>query len=253
MSRSIPRGLALLTGSAALWLVPATVGPELLAYLARGYGVELRFEAPRPIWPLGLRARRVEVESSGLRASLDAAHLALRLRGVVGSAHLGSGTVNLRLGWTGTGSVRLEGIELGALIPRDTAPLPLAGRLDGAARSGGSSRSFSAWITNGAVLLGPQDRGRVPFGLLIAEAVEQASSPGRWSIRVLHLEGPALTLEGSGAILPGERLRVRLEISAMNDLVRTALARVGLPTRPLPVRLALQGTVSNPRLAPLSE
>jgi hypothetical protein len=70
---------------------------------------------------------------------------------------------------------------------------------------------------------------------------------------VLHLEGPALTLEGSGAILPGERLRVRLEISAMNDLVRTALARVGLPTRPLPVRLALQGTVSNPRLAPLSE
>jgi hypothetical protein len=108
-------------------------------------------------------------------------------------------------------------------------------------------------VTNGSVTLGPDAEGDIPFGLLVVEAVEEKKEAKGWSIRVLHLEGPALTLEGSGAILPGGRLRVGLEIGAMNELVRTALAHRGLSTRPLPVELALRGTVRRPHLGAAPE
>jgi hypothetical protein len=229
------------------------VGPEVLAYLARGRGVEIRFEAPRPIWPFGFRARAAEVESAGFRIPLDAPRLALGVGGLVGSARLGSGAANLRLGWTGAGVVRLEAIELRELTHPGTTPLPLAGRLDGAARRSLGSQSVSAWVTDGSVVFGPDDRGEIPFGLLVIEAAEDRSSPGRWLLRGLHLEGPSIALEGSGAILADRRLRVELEVSAMNDLVRAALGRRGLPTQPLPVKLALRGTVRSPRLVPSSD
>ena len=236
----------------ALQKVTGAVGPEVLAYLARGSGVELRFEAAGPAWPLGLRARRLEAEGSYFRIPLEAPRLILTPRGLSGRAAVDAGTVDLRWRWTAGGVLRFQGINLETVTPAETAPLPLAGRLDGTARKEADSRFLSVWVTDGSVLLTRNDRVGVPFGLLVLEAVERKDRPGRWALGVLHLEGPSLTLEGSGVVLRGGRLRARLEVTALDEPVRTAFEQRGLPTHPLPVELALRGTVLNPLLEPVS-
>jgi hypothetical protein len=249
VSRPVWIAAAALAGAAGIaWLTPAYLAWSSLPAETTRFGVDLVLSGIRPIWPLGfraesaqLRARDAGIQLGGLRAVWSGGS------GVLGTAQLASGTLELRTSLGGgSGLLFARAIPLQALEALRKQGIALRGQVTAVASWDRDVR-FSARVDGGSVTW---------LGGILGARTKHISILGEWRAdeqltRIDQLEafGPSFDLTGSGEISAQGELELQLEVQRVDDRLVRALRVLGIPPpRQYPARYALVGPWQRARL-----
>jgi hypothetical protein len=259
---SAPEGAFVLPGSlragllaaaillAVLWLAPALLLPRILTRLAEAEGFGLELEGVRPALPFGVAVERAVVMRGGAKIEITPLAARMLLSGLRLEGSIGRGTVLLRTdGLTLRGGlIRVQSFPLERLDSVVTGAFKLRGSADGVYRFG-TRETVEATLSRGALILRAPVAMELPFAQLVISAGRE--DDGTWRVDFADLRGPPLSGSARGQIGAQGQLALRVEISQLDELARTAFSMAHLPTGPLPYSAELGGTIANPSFARL--
>lgn len=230
----------------ALWALPALVvriaGAELTLGSSRR-PIQVSLEGVWPDWPFGVRAERVSVTSGDFATDLVHARTRIASGGVRLDGVLHGGAVSAQTSLDGsTGFARFDDVPL-----RDLAaglPIALTGDADALARWG-EEVSVEAWVERGSIR-SPEGLFAIEFRQLVVDAVQDER--GVWEIRLLRMQGPPLTLSGSGSVAPNGTLGLAFEVESVEEPASGYLRLLGVRDQTPPFELSVTGTLWRPRV-----
>lgn len=245
--------LAVALVSLAAWFSPFFLLRFGLSRMAERAGGSAEVTGALPALPFGMSASRVVLTREGRTLTLDDFRAVLELSGPRVDARVADGTLLVRGNdaQLTSGMVRLEGVSLESLATVLDAPLPIKGRCDGIWRFGPDAR-LEGTVTHGAVLVQNPAPVEVPFAQLVISAARSGEA-GDWKVSTLDVQGPPLSGHASGKLGADGSLAFDIDIRELEEPVRGFMAMMHLPTEPLPLALALEGSLAMPRLVERGE
>ena len=241
-------GVALALVLLAAWLSPFFLLRFGLSGMAERAGGSAEVTGALPAFPFGMSASRVALTREGKTLTLDDFRAVLSFSGPRVEARVANGTLLVRGSdaQLESGIVRLEGVSLESLSVALPYPLPLKGRCDGVFRFGPDA-SLEGTVTKGAVLVQNPAPVEVPFAQLVISAARNGEA-GDWRVSTLDIQGPPLSGHASGKLGQNGSLAFDIDIRELEEPVRGFMAMMQIPTEPLPLALALQGSLAAPKL-----
>jgi len=241
-------GLPLAALSLAVWLAPALFLRFALPRLAASSGGAIEVTGALPALPLGASATHLRVARDGRELALEDFRAVLSFSGARVDARVADGTLLVRgEGLFGaSGFVRVQGVDLESLGAVLATPLALRGRADGIWHFGPDA-SLEGSVSRGAIVIQEPAQFELPFAQLVISAAREPAA-GAWSVRWLDIQGPPLSGSASGTVAADGGLAFQADIRELEEPVRSFFALMKLPTQPLPLALALEGTLSAPRV-----
>jgi len=235
------------------WLSPFFLLRFGLAGMAERAGGSAEVTGALPAFPFGMSASRLLLTRDGRTLALDDFRAVLSFSGPRVDARIGEGTLLVRGSdpQLTSGIVRLEGVALESLETLTPSPLPIKGRCDGVWRFGPDA-SLEGTVTRGAVLVRNPAPVEVPFAQLVISAARDPAK-GDWRVNTLDIQGPPLSGHVSGKLGADGSLAFDVDIRELEEPVKGFMAMMQLPTEPLPLALALTGSLAMPRLVPRAE
>jgi hypothetical protein len=232
----------------AAWLSPFLLLRFGLAGMAQRAGGSAEVTGALPAFPFGMSASRVTLTREGRTLVLDDFRAVLSFSGPRVDARMADGTLLVRGNdaQLDSGLVRLEGVSLESLSTVLPYPLPVKGRCDGVFRFGPDA-SLEGTVSKGSVLVQNPAPVEVPFAQLVISAARNGEA-GDWHVSTLDIQGPPLSGHVSGTLRRNGSLAFDVDIRELEEPVRGFMAMMQLPTEPLPLALALQGSLAAPRL-----
>jgi hypothetical protein len=232
----------------AAWLSPYFLLRFGLAGMAERAGGSAEVTGALPAFPFGMSASRVVITREGRALALDDFRAVLGFSGPRVDARVANGTLLVRGNdpQLKSGLVRLEGVSLESLATVLTAPFPLKGRCDGVWRFGPDA-SLEGTVSHGALLVQNPAPVEVPFAQLVISAARNGEA-GDWKVSTLDVQGPPLSGHASGTLGADGSLAFDVDIRELEEPVKGFMAMLHLPTEPLPLALALQGSLAMPKL-----
>lgn len=248
--RRLGRWLALSLAALALgaWLAPALCLRFALPRMAARAGGFAEVTGARPALPFGFSAAHVRLARDGHELSLDDLRMVLLPSGPRLEARVAEGTLLARGDslWAKSGFVRVQDVELESLATLLGRALALRGKADGVWRFGPDG-SVEGTVSRGAVSIGQPTHFEVPFAQLVVSAARVPGEEG-WNVRWVDVQGPPLSGSAQGTIDGEGRIQIEATVRELEEPVRTFFGMMQLPTAPLPLTLALEGTLAAPRL-----
>ncbi|HXZ86206.1 MAG TPA: hypothetical protein VEI82_12025 [Myxococcota bacterium] len=240
---------ALACGCLLLWLTPALALRFALPALAARAGGAAEPSGVWPALPFGASAAHLYLARDARELALDDLRAVLLPSGPRLDARVAGGTLLVRGDdlFGRSGFVRIQGVALEALSTALATPLALRGRADGVWRFGASS-SVEGSVTRGALQLSAPAPFELPFAELVVSAARDDATRD-WDVRWVDLQGVQLAGSAQGRIGADGTLALRAQIRQLEEPVKSFFALMQLPTGPLPVEIALEGTLAQPRLA----
>jgi hypothetical protein len=241
-------GLLVLGTALALWLAPACALRLALPPLVARTGGVLESEGVWPALPFGVRASRVHAARDGHELTLDGLRAVWTPWGARIEARVGDGTLLFRGEGlrSESGFVRVQDVELAALEPLLAAPVALRGKADGIWRFGPSA-SLEGSVSRGAILMQRLGALELPFAQLVLSAA-RASPESGWTVRWVDVQGPPLSANAAGTIGADGALALEGQVRELEEPVLSLFPLLKLPTGPLPLALAVEGSLAQPRL-----
>ena len=142
--------------------------------------------------------------------------------------------------------LRLQDVALESLEPLHRAPLAARqGRRDLALRCEGQPRGHREPRRDRAA---PGGLVQLPFAQLVLSAARESPDAG-WNVHFVDVQGPPLSASASGTIGADGALALSGQVRQLEDPVLSLFPLLKLPTGPLPLALAVEGSLSAPRLA----
>lgn len=231
-----------------LWLAPALLLSQLATRVGASAGISLEIEGVRPALPFGIVAERAVVTRGGARLEITQLSARILPSGARVEAHVGEGTLLLRTeGLTlDDGFLRAQSLPLEWL--RDLAPgaFALRGSGDGVYRFG-ARETLELTLSRGAVELHAPIAVDLPFAQLVVVAARVPD--GGWRLDFADLRGPALSGTARGSIGADGNLALTIEITQLEEPVRSAFSLAAFPTGPVPFAAELQGPLDSPRFS----
>jgi len=237
----------------AVWLSPFFLLRFGLSRLAQQAGGAAEVTGALPALPFGMSASRLALTREGRTLTLDDFRAVLTFSGPRVDAKIADGTLLVRGedAQLERGIVRLQGIALESLAVLFVTPFGLKGRCDGVWRFGPDA-SLEGVVSKGAVLVQQPAPVEVPFAQLVISAARDPG-PGDWRVASLDIQGPPLSGHASGKLGADGSLAFDVDIRELQEPVRGFMAMMHLPTEPLPLALALEGSLAAPRLVTRGE
>jgi hypothetical protein len=232
----------------ALWLAPALALRFALAPFAARAGGVAEVEGVWPALPFGVRARHLHVASEGRVLDLDDLRAVWTPWRTRVDARVADGTLLFRGEGlrADSGFLRLQGVALESLEPLLATPLALRGKADGIWRFGAQA-SIEGSVSRGAIVLRRAGSFELPFAQLVLSAARESPTAG-WDVRFVDVQGPPLSASASGTIGADGALALSGQVRQLEEPVLSLFPLLRLPTGPLPLALAVEGSVSAPRL-----
>lgn len=241
-------GLLALGTALALWLAPACALRFALPPLVARTGGVFESQGVWPALPFGVRASRVRAARDGHELALDDLRAVWTPWGARIDARVGDGTLLFRGEGlrSESGFVRVQDVELASLEPLLAAPVALRGKADGIWRFGPSA-SLEGSVSRGAILMQSLGTLELPFAQLVLSAARE-SPGGGWTVRWVDVQGPPLSANAAGTIGADGALALEGQVRELEEPVLSLFPLLKLPTGPLPLALAVEGSLAQPRL-----
>lgn len=241
-------GLLALALGLLLWAAPALALRFALPPLAARAGGVAESSGALPAWPFGVRASHLHVAREGQVLDLDDLRAVWTPWRTRIDARVADGTVLFRAeGWRAdAGFVRVQDVALETLAPLVGGALALRGKADGIWRFGAQS-SVEGSVSRGAIVLASAGSFELPFAQLVLAAARESPAAG-WTVRFVDVQGPPLSAAASGSIGADGALALEAQVRQLEEPVLSLFPLLHLPTGPLPVALAVEGTLAAPRL-----
>ena len=241
-------GLLGLGALVALWLAPALALRLALPRLAANAGGVAEVDGALPALPFGVRATHVHVAREGRALDLDDLRAVWTPWHSRVEARVADGTLLFRGEGprAESGFLRLQGVALESLEPLLGAQLALRGKADGIWRFGAQA-SVEGSVSRGAIALRQASMFELPFALLVLSAARESPTSG-WDVHLLDVQGPPLSASASGRIGADGALALSAQVRQLEEPVLSLFPLLQLPTGPLPLALAIEGSLSAPRL-----
>jgi hypothetical protein len=241
-------GLLALALLLLVWLTPALALRVALPRLAANAGGVAEVEGAFPALPFGVRASHVHVAREGRALDLDDLRAVWTPWRTRVEARVADGTLLFRGEGlrARSGFLRLQDVELESLEPLLGAPLALRGKADGIWRFG-EQASVEGSVSRGAIVLRQAGSFELPFAQLVLSAARASPAAG-WDVRFVDVQGPPLSANASGTIGADGALALRGQVRQLEEPVLSLFPLLKLPTGPLPLPVAVEGSLSAPRL-----
>jgi len=236
-------GLALL-----VWLAPACALRFGLAPLAANAGGVAEVSGALPVLPFGVRASRLHLARAGRALDLDDLRATWTPWQTRVEARVADGTLLFRGEGlrADSGFLRLQDVALESLEPLLGDALALHGTADGIWRFGARS-SLEGSVNRGAIVLARAGSFELPFAQLVVSA-ERAAPGAGWTVHFANVQGPPLSANAAGTIGADGALALEGQVRELDEPVLSLFPLLKLPTGPLPLGVAVEGTLSSPRL-----
>ena len=241
-------GLPLASLVAALWLAPVFLLRCALPRIAAGAGGVIEVSGALPALPFGVQATHLRVAREGRELALDDFRAVLGLSGPRIDARVANGTLLVRGDglWTRSGFVRVQDVDLESLATVLATPLGLRGRAGGVWHFGPDA-SLEGSVSRGALLVERPAPFELPFAQLVIQAARDPAA-GDWNVRWLDVQGPPLSGSATGTLTADGQIAFQVDVRQLDEPVRGFFAMLRMPTEPLPLAFALEGTLAAPRV-----
>jgi hypothetical protein len=87
----------------------------------------------------------------------------------------------------------------------------------------------------------------LPFAQLVLNAARESPDAG-WTVRWVDVQGPPLSANAAGTIGADGTLALEGQVRELEEPVLSLFPLLHLPTGPLPLALAVEGSLTQPRL-----
>ena len=241
-------GLLALALALLLWLAPALALSLALPRLAANAGGVAEVSGARPVLPFGVRASHLHLAREGRALDLDDLRATWTPWSSRVDARVADGTLLFRGEGlrAASGFLRLQGVALESLEPLLGQLLALRGKADGIWRFGAQS-SIEGSVSRGAIVLARAGAFELPFAQLVVSAARETPGAG-WTVRFVDVQGPPLSASAAGTIGAGGELSLEGQVRELEEPVLSLFPLLKLPTGPLPLRVAVEGSLASPRL-----
>ncbi len=227
-----------------VWLSPWVASQLLLPYESP----QLRVEASgtSPGWPLGVRAKQLDIQYQGAPLQLKDAHFywvpaGLRMNGQVDDGNLLAMTDST----LSSGFLQLKQVPLEKLPIASLSGIGAKGSADGVIRYNGSVDT-ELWVNQGSISSRMMMGLGIGFKLLVLKGVQAID--GSWDIESMQMQGPPVTMNGAGKIASNGALDLDLTFEEVDPTIGQFLSMAGIPVNNLPAQVHVGGTTSSPRI-----
>jgi hypothetical protein len=230
------------------WLAPTGAATFLLPRVAKALDAEISLLGVRPAWPFGITAERADVRFREHAVRFEDFSAAWDPTSYVIHARVGTGTIDARVAHTRDAAVMfLDDVPLEAFaLPGRAGRLELSGRASGALRwrDGAEGVEVSLRVQDGSLIPNPEIGFALPVRYF--ELFGWRDGEGRTRVDALALDSPLVIARGSGEVSRRKELQLDLEVTQLEEPLRSLIGGGMIPQGPLRFRVA--GTLEQPKL-----